>query len=328
MQQTLDETASRLLTALADGLPLTLRPYADLGTRIGASEAEVLTTLRDLRARRVLCRVGASFSPAAFGYHAALGGLAVREEQVEAAAAHLASLPGVTHVFEIEDRYRLWYAIVVPSRVRLELAEAEIAAAVGAADRYRVLSDEVFKVTAAFDADGAPEVLDAAEIEPMRGLDRDEKALVRLLQGELPLAQRPFSDLAITLGECGYDIDERWALDRTRALAEAGALRGIEATKRTREEPFRVALTVWLCPADTAASGQMIASFPEVLHCFTRRVPGAGMAVLAVVEIEDRPALDRAIARMRVATDLDAPRVLYPVQEFKRAPMRYFAEGE
>jgi len=328
MPHPFDETVSPLISALAEGLPLTLRPYADVGARVGMSEAEVISALRSLRSQRVLVRIGAAFLPGAFGYETALGAVAVPEDRLDAAASYLGTLPSVTHVFEMEDRYPLWYAILAPSRVRLEVAEAEIAGRVAAADRYRVLPDEVFKVTGSFDADGVPEPPEPVPEESAWGLDRDEKALVRLIQGEFPLVQRPFSDLAITLGECGYDVDERWALGQVQSLVLAGAVRGIEATIRTREEPLRLALTVWLCPDDHASHGRVIGSFSEVLHCFTRRVPGAGIAVLALVEVADRAALDRAIDRIRVAADLEPPRVLYPVQEFKRAPMRFFSDGE
>lgn len=65
MRHQLDETASRLVTALAEGLPLSLRPYADLGARVGMSEDDVISALRDLRAERVIVRIGAAFTPCA-----------------------------------------------------------------------------------------------------------------------------------------------------------------------------------------------------------------------------------------------------------------------
>jgi len=146
----------------------------------------------------------------------------------------------------------------------------------------------------------------------------------RVPTGEL---NRFFAELVHTLGECGFDIDERWALDRTQDLAASGALVRIGATLRTREEPWRSALTVWRSPRDPAAAGALIASFPEVLHVFERRVPG-GMAVLAVVEGRTRADIDRAIERIRIAGELDAPRIAYPLREYARAPMRYFTEGD
>jgi DNA-binding Lrp family transcriptional regulator len=325
-----DQTVARVIEALGDGLPLTVRPFADLGERLGLSEADVLAVVRDLRAQRAIVRIGAALAPGALGYHPSLSAVAVAEERVEEAADLLRELPYVTHVFELDDRYRLWYALATTSRARLEVAESEIATRLGVSDRYRVLPDEQFKATTTFAADGAPEPWSvAAEPEEApAALDRDEQALVRLLQGEFPLAERPFSALAITLGECGYDVDERWALDSARELSDAGVLGGFEATLRTRPEPWRLALTTWLCPGDPQAAGEAIASFPEVLHCFTRRVPGAGMSVLALVEADDRAALDQSIARIAAIADLDAPRIACPVTEFKRTQLRFFAEGE
>jgi len=327
MSQSLDQTAAGLLTALADGLPVVIRPYADLGTRAGLSEADVLGAIRALKEERVLRRVGARFSPAALGYHAALGALAVSEDRLDDVAAMLGALPNVTHVFELEDRYCLWYVLAAPSRTRLEIAETELARAALVADRYRVLPDELYKVTAEFDADCAPETPDSPDACPAGTLDRDERALVRLLQQELPLVERPFSALAQTLAECGYDVDERWALERTQHLVESGAVRGIVATPRTRVEPWRSALAVWRCPEDPSAAGALIASFPEALHVFERRVPG-GMAIYSVIEGEGRAAIDRAIERIRLAGALDAPRIAYPVPEYSRTPMRYFTEGD
>lgn len=327
MSKPLDPTAAQLLAALAEGLPVTSRPFAEAGERIGMSEADLLGALKDLRDAHALRRVGAQFSPAALGYHTALGALAVPEDRRDDVAAMLGAQPNVTHVFEIEDRYALWYVLVAPSRTRLEIAEGELARAAGAADRYRVLPDELYKVTTAFDADGAPDVPDAPGIQPGPLLDRDEKALVRLLQGELELVERPYAGLVHTLGECGFDIDERWALERTQALADSGALRRIGFTARTRVEPWRSALCVWRAPCDPPAAGALIASFPEALHVFERRVPG-GMAILSVIEGATRADIDRTIERIRIAGELDAPRIAYPLREYARTPMRYFTDGD
>lgn len=327
MPESLDQIAGQVLGALAGGLPIASRPYAEFGSRLGMSEADVLAALKALKDTRALRRIGAQFSPAGLGYQAALGALAVSEDCREDVAAMLGAQPNVTHVFELEDRYSLWYVLGALSRTRLEIAEGELARAAGAADRYRVLPDELYKVTAAFDADGAPEPADDAGVEPGPALDRDERALVRLLQGDLAFAERPFAVLVHTLGECGFDIDERWALERTQALADSGALRRIGGTLHGRREPWRSALSVWRSPGDPQAAGVLIASFPEVLHVFERRVPG-GMAVLAVIEGATRSDIDRSIERIRIAGGLDAPRIAYPLREYARSPMRYFTEGD
>lgn len=323
-----DEMQQRLIGVIADGLPVALRPFAEPGANAGMAEDDVLATLRSLKERRAVRRIGARFDPYHLGYHVELGALAVPEERADDVAAALAARPNVTHVFEMDDRYRLWYTLLAPSRTRLELAEAELAALAGASDRYRVLPDELHKATPAFDADGAPEPAAAGPGADARlTLDRDEKALVRLLQGELPLTARPFAELARTLGACGFDVDERWVLDRTRSLAHAGAITTIGPTVRSREEPWRLALAQWRRDAGAAQLVSVIASFGEVLHCFDRRVPG-GMAVCAVVEGAGRSEVERAVERIGLAADLEPARITYPLREHARCAMRYFTDGD
>ena len=322
----LDPSAQRLLAALEGGLPVSARPYADVGSRIGMTGAEVVASLRALRETRVVRHAGAVISPASLGYRAYLGAMAVAEDTLDDAIPVLDDIPGITHAFEMDDRYRLWFVMVAPSPARLEIAESELARALGASDRFRVLPAEEYRVTHAFDADGAPESV--APRRPGDAIGADARALVRLLQGDLPLVERPFSALAQTLAECGYDADEQQVLDETRALVASGVVESIAVTTRRRSEPWRLALATWVNPRHPAGAGPLIAAFPEVLHCFDRRVPGGGKAIVAVVETPDRPSLDRTIERIRAGADLDAPRIAYPLRELKRTQMRYFAAGE
>lgn len=322
-------TGERLLTRLAEGLPLVSRPYDAVAVELGSTEADVLAEMKTLRSSYAVRRVSATFDAARLGYHATLGALALPEERVEAAAAALATLPAVTHVFEIDDRYRLWYALAVPAPVRVDAVECEMVLRTGVADRFRVLPSELVKVTASFDADGAPDSAGpgTAACEGV-SLTRDERALVRLLQGELPLVERPFADLTATLEQCGYDVDERWVLERLETFAAEGVLARLGATVRERFEPWRLAVAVWPAVSAPDEPAALIASFPEVLHCHERRIPGNGASIVSVLEAPDRSALDLTVERIRSASGLDAPRVLYPVREFKRAQMKYFTEGE
>ena len=324
-----DDAGERLLALLAEGLPLVSRPYDAIATALGTSEADVLARIRQLRGTYAVRRVCASFDATRLGYHATLGALALPEERAEAAAASLAALPAVTHIFEVDDRYRLWYAPAVPQPLRIEALESEIVVRTGVGDRFRVLPTELVKVTGSFDADGAPDRFGpgSAAADGVE-LSRDERALVRLLQGELPLVERPFAALTATLAQCGYDVDERWVLHRLESFAAEGVLARFGATVRTRPEPWRLAVAVWPAVSAPDEPAALIASFPEVLHCHERRIPGDGASIVSVLEVPDRPALDRSVERIRAASGLDAPRVLYPVREFKRAQMKYFTEGE
>ena len=320
---------ARVMKALVGGLGLAARPYASLGDQLGMSEVEVLAAARALCEGRQITRISAVFDGARLGYYATLGALAVSEDDVESKAAAIDSLPGVAHVFEIEDRYSLWFAMSVTSPSRLEALESEIASRTQCRDYFRALPAELHAVAGSFEISGAPDACGPGTGQAEAAvLSRDERALVRLLQGAFPVCVRPCAELAATLVQCGFDVDERWVLERMQALMAEGVLVRLAAFARDRREPWRLAAAVWGAEGARADSISMITSFPETLHCLSRRISGGRASIMGLVEAPDRESIDRVIGRIRLSTGLAAPRLLYPVREFKRAPMKYFADGE
>ena len=59
--ETPDRIDLRLIDRLHDALPLTERPFADVGAELGISEDEVIERLRHLLARGTLTRFGPLF---------------------------------------------------------------------------------------------------------------------------------------------------------------------------------------------------------------------------------------------------------------------------
>jgi len=66
----LDDADRRLLAAIQPGLPLVTRPYADIGTRIGLSEREVILRLRRLGESGIIRRLGVVVRHHEVGYGA------------------------------------------------------------------------------------------------------------------------------------------------------------------------------------------------------------------------------------------------------------------
>mgnify|MGYP003507617588 FL=1 len=66
----IDETDRRVLAAIQSGLPLVSRPFAEIGARLGLSEAEVMTRLQQLQTRGVIRRFGVVVRHHEVGYGA------------------------------------------------------------------------------------------------------------------------------------------------------------------------------------------------------------------------------------------------------------------
>lgn len=92
-----DDRDLALVAELRDGLPLTARPYADLGTRLGMSEAEVIGRLRALTEGGVIRRFGAIVRHHEAGFRAnAMLVIDVPDPLVGEVGRHLAEEEAVT----------------------------------------------------------------------------------------------------------------------------------------------------------------------------------------------------------------------------------------
>jgi len=78
-----------------------------------------------------------------------------------------------------------------------------------------------------------------------------------------------------------------------------------------------------------SSASAALATDPAVAHCY--RVPPALVTrptVATLVHAASRTEAEEAIVRLRAIPGLDVPRVAYGLREAKRAPLRYFAEGD
>ncbi len=123
---TLDAVDRRLLNDFQQGFPLSARPYAEVGARLGIDEAEVLARLSRLQAAGAVSRVGAVLRPKRVGV-STLAAMTVPPGRLETVAAMISAYPEVNHNYEREHRVNLWFVVTAPNTARLNEILAEIA---------------------------------------------------------------------------------------------------------------------------------------------------------------------------------------------------------
>ncbi len=65
-----DNAQQRLIAAIQDGLPLSARPYADIGARIGLSEEDVIARIAAMQQQGTIKRLGVVVRHHELGYRA------------------------------------------------------------------------------------------------------------------------------------------------------------------------------------------------------------------------------------------------------------------
>ncbi len=148
-----------------------------------------------------------------------------------------------------------------------------------------------------------------------------QRVLLKLLQGDVPVEKRPFLALAARAG-----IDEQTALDTIRDLLREGTIRKFGAVlKHQRAGVTRNAMVVWAVPPERVEeAGGVFASFREITHCYERRPPFEGRYNLFTMIHGTGGTLEDLIAGIAGRVGIGDYRVLHSEEEFKKSSMEYF----
>src|SRR4051812_2581933 len=210
----MDAADKQLCDLIQNDFPLVERPYAAAGDRLGMDEDEVLARVARLREERIIRQVSAIFDTRRLGYVSSLVAARTSAERADAAAAVINTHPGVTHNYEREHEFNIWFTVGVPPTSKLgldrtiellgELAEVDVIRPLPALRFFKIGVDLDMKGgrdPAAKKARRAP----VAPAPPPEELTADDIAAIRALQGDLRTVAEPFAGPA---GRAGLTVPE------------------------------------------------------------------------------------------------------------------------
>ena len=140
----------RLLNLLQGNLPVCSRPFARLAEMLGTTEEHVLERLDALKADGFLRRIGTFFNSERLGYQGTLIALCVTPEQLSSVAQAVNRYTGVTHNYEREGKYNLWFTLLTPSRHAEEKILADVTALPGVERLMSLKSNKRYKINVQF----------------------------------------------------------------------------------------------------------------------------------------------------------------------------------
>ena len=111
-----------ILNLLQGNLQLEPRPFQLIGKQLGLSEKQVISRLQQLKAGGYIRKIGAFFNSDKLGYQGTLVALRVKPELMEETAIFINQFPGITHNYQREGRYNLWFTLITPNeRLRQDI---------------------------------------------------------------------------------------------------------------------------------------------------------------------------------------------------------------
>jgi len=136
-------------------------------------------------------------------------------------------------------------------------------------------------------------------VPPPSGLAQlNDSALIRAIQGGLPLVERPFAAIAAELG-----WTEEAVLERIKALMAQGAIKRLGVVVHHQELGYGAnAMVVWDLPdAQVDALGRRIGMLPFVTLCYRRprRPPAWPYNLFTMIHGRDRAAVLTLVAQLK-----------------------------
>ena len=119
----------RVLDEIQSGFPLESDPYGVLADRLALSRKQVLDAVATMREDGTIRQIAASFSSRKLGYVSTLGAVAVEgdQERVDRIGALISAHPEITHNYQREAEYNIWFTAIAPSNADLDRLMNEIA---------------------------------------------------------------------------------------------------------------------------------------------------------------------------------------------------------
>ena len=324
----MDAVDQVILNKIQVAFPLALRPYQLIGEEAGITENEAWHRVTALRKKGIIRRIGGIFDSRSLGYVSTLCAAEVPEAKIPILSELMQGITEITHNYlRNHPKYNLWFTIIAESQERLEEVLAIVKAALVSNEVYNLPAIEVFKIGVLFSLGSESMVNPNSGYTipkqfPKYILSEKDKALIKLLQDDLPTSLCPFSDLAKELG-----MDERSVIANTQLFLDNSVMRRLGAILVHRKAGFTSnAMGVWIVPEEKVSEiGPKMAEFQEVSHCYQRpALPDWPYNLFTMIHGHSDQECQQIMASISEVTEVKDYALLFSYKELKKSSMRYF----
>jgi DNA-binding Lrp family transcriptional regulator len=338
----LDGVDRRILDLIQWNFPIVINPFGLFGEAVGTDEHDVIKRLQGLRRDGIIREISAVFDAERLGYHSSLAAMAVAPDRLEPAAAVVSAHPGVSHNYERDHEFNLWFTMTVPRTVSIrdEVARLAREARIEPNDCLVLPALRRFKIGVDFDLGtrGDDEGVEGrARHTPVPAVapppppdwtppaDLREVAAIRALQRDLPLEPDPFARLGEPFGLAEDTLVEFLI----RFLSEGVARRYGAVLRHQRVGYTANAMGCWrIAEERIEEAGRRAADERAVSHCYERPAhpPKWPFNFFTMIHGRTEDEVREVAGRLREDLKPLDEALLFTGREFKKQRVRYFEE--
>jgi len=323
----------QLLHIIQSNFPLTEKPYAAIGKSIGKTEHEVIETLRSLKKRNIIRQISAIFNGKLLGFDSTLISFQVQENTVDSAANIINSHPGVSHNYQREHLFNLWFTLSVPQDLDIE-RHAQTLARMASCTNYLYLpSVKMFKRHVQLEMNDEQRISEAtfqpSEILPQMSSKITlppviQGDIMNELQQDLPLSPTPFKDIAKR-----FHIEEEMFFNFLHSLKTSKKMSRFAGILKHRNLGFTAnAMVVWEIPENMISPFvEHAVTYPSISHCYERvTYPKWPYNIYTMIHGKSHTMTQKVIDELSSKFGITRYEVLCSGKEYKKQRVNFFSQ--
>ena len=326
----LGESDKELLNEIQWTFPLVTRPFDAIAKKFDTTPEIIKKTLKNLKEIGVLRQLSAIFDTRKLGYTSSLVAMEIEHDELDHVASQINRHPGVSHNYERDHEFNLWFTLAVPPGADLndELKKFNVLKGI---KKVRMLPTlQLFKIGVKLDLvdDKKHDIAPTEEKKEIKNIEfnptEQDKDFIRELQKDMEIIDEPFVKAAKNLG-----ITEDEVFAKMKHYEDVGVMRRFAAILRHRQVGFTAnGMIVWKVPEDRITSvGETLGSFPQVSHCYERPTyDDWPYNVFSMIHCKTHDEAYDVAKTIQNQINVSEYKILFSSREFKKTRVEYFVE--
>lgn len=142
----MDKLEKDLLNLVQNDFPLSVRPFEEIGTKLGISEDQCIEILKKLSDAGILRAVRAVINWNSIGYSTMLIGMKVQPNNIAEVAKELQHIDEITHNYSREGEINLWFTLIYNSADQKDALLQRLHKMEGVMDIKEFPTEKVYKI--------------------------------------------------------------------------------------------------------------------------------------------------------------------------------------
>ncbi len=318
----------KVLYEIQKNFPLTKRPFRDIATNLNCSEDEIIDILQEEKRKGIIRQISAIFDTKKLGYKSSLVAFKIDESDIDQAVSILNSHPGISHNYERNHDFNIWFTLAVPqdSMLGLDNTIKLLSELTGAKEYIALPTLKLFKIAVKLDTTGKVSKKESIKKRVFKDIQIEDihKKVIKYAQNDIEITKEPFEKI---IKEIGITYDEFFKI--LQDLKDSGAMRRFAAILNHRKAGFNAnAMVVWDIDEDIAVEvGQKIAKYSAVSHCYLRpKYDNWPYNIFSMVHGKTKEQTDAIVKEIESEIKYNENQYLYSSREFKKVRVKYYTE--